>query len=231
MFRVNSVAAFGLLVGGTLWLGATPSSAAIVISDTFTRTGALNGTAPDVGAGTWTAAAAFNTTGSTLSASPTGDNIATLAFVPTANSIITLSADVSVFTGDWIAIGFSNSNLLSNGNPWVLLKTNANIQAFKGPGTGGQFVNGGGLGTSGILKLVENTSTLSVSAYFNTTLLGTTTLAALPATTKVEIRTNGATGTVDNFTLDVTSAVPEPASLGLLASAAAGLLARRRARS
>lgn len=107
---------------------------AIIVHDTFTRTGALIGSTADSGQ-SWTGTApTSNANGSKLAVTGTSGSFATisgLTFQP--NSIYNLSVEVSLTAGgnEWLGIGFSRPtslNATSNTNGFFLRRHNPQVE-------------------------------------------------------------------------------------------------------
>lgn len=140
-------------------LHSLPVSAATIFQDTFSDTGALNGSAPDVttGGATWSASG-WQQDGTIAGRSTSGADSAWLPFAPDSGLVYTLTAVMGqetagsvLLSGSWMAIGFSASNTTStffgdpnNTSPWALHRapgshsaTPNEVVSFTGPGTGG----------------------------------------------------------------------------------------------
>ncbi len=217
--------ALGLIIAGA---GTLP--AALVISDTFTRTGDLNSSSPDVGS-TWTTnGATFTTDGSLLNIS-TSYREGYISFTPTVGMVYTLSADLDATSGgDWLAIGFDGttpSDPTSSSGAWALLKLGGAVEAFSN-NVSNQFSTGTGTGAVDNLKLTLDTTPAdwTVSLFINNVASGTYTYSGgNPSIGSVFVGAGNVTGTVDNFTLD---AVPEPSSAVMLLGGAGMFLGLRR---
>lgn len=103
----------------TLTVVSNPPAVAVIYEDSFTRTGALNGSAPDVtdfGGATWTAATALNTTGTNLLYTTAGGQ-AYLPFTPQWGHVYVLSVDLNGTSAnnEWQAFGFAGTAQLNSG--------------------------------------------------------------------------------------------------------------------
>lgn len=220
-----------------------------VISDTFTRSGALAGTAPDVrpGSETWQDSVGLSTNGS--SAYPIGSGI----YTPTGwlslsiTTGITYSVSVAVnmaaqgtYTGNettcWVALGlgkFSNPNrdVLNAGGPLFLLRNNGGADLYKTSGSVILTKNPGFFPTSSTLRLdytrVADGSAV-VSYFVNDGLVTTNNYVTAPTVEGIGIQSyyQPITTTFDNLTV---TAIPEPSTYAALAGMAAlGFAAWRR---
>jgi PEP-CTERM motif len=227
------------------------AQAGVIISDTFTRTGSLNGSTPDINPGTsWNvpndSSANHTTDGSVLNmvAEPWGVSGANIGFTLDPGLIYTLSVDVNVGdTGEynWLNVGFTTD--LTNGgtyygglSAWMLLRsqevsTSDDIQTFTANNTGVVDYELASFTNTGTMKIELDTTNLtnySAKWFFNGNLLGTGTIGA-PAITGVFLGNYDQTGTFDNFLL-TDNAVPEPASIAMWGIGAVGLMFARRKR-
>ncbi len=235
------------LISGLLLLAAGTSTvhAGLIYSDSFTRSGNLNGTAPDVTnvpGQTWIAV-------NDATAATVGSQVALqaerLAFLPvsiTANNVYTLQADLETTgSANWMALGFSLNTPTTvpwhgSGHlavAWALDEADDGFQdaVFGGVGS----ANGQSVGVSGTgfhaYTIILNTMApqWTVSWYRDSVQTGSTfTYTSNPTTiSHVGFGTYVDTaGTVDNFSF--TEAVPEPTSALLLLGSGAMLLLRRR---
>ena len=96
---------------------ATDTNATDIYHDSFTRSGALNGTSPDVvntGGATWAAVTGWNTDGANGTALTAGRTSVYLPFAPAVGKIYRLSVDLLVDESSnanaWFTLGFSASN-------------------------------------------------------------------------------------------------------------------------
>lgn len=217
------------------------ASATIILQDSFTRSGALNGSAPDIGTGTWSVTSNVNSaslvTGDTTNlttngsaavltdphSGTSGDNVYAYYNIGSllANATYTLSADVNISSGSWIALGFTNgtTDAQTNGYAWELLKPANAYQSFGGVGTTNSLNSNTFGSTVTTLKLVLTTDSNGYAAlakyYINTAQLPLTyTFAAGTTLNGIFFQGRDTTGsTLDNVTLD---AVPEPGSISLM---------------
>ena len=243
------------LISGLLLLaaGTTTAHAATIYADSFSRTGNLGGSAPDVTnvpGQTWIAPL------STTTGSLALDRAYTNAFLPVtivSGAIYTLSADLDTFAtdGNWLALGFSptanagstnvdewhTSNAVS---PWILERGDPTIadQVYAGPGaTNGQDVTANGTSGSHNYAVILDTTALNWTAtwYRDSQQVGSTfTYSTNPTINYVGFGNiaqgfgNTPAGSVDNFTL---SSVPEPGTAALCGMALVGIAAVRRRRA
>lgn len=238
MTTIKLLLATAALVG----FAAVSASAATIYSETFSDTGALDGSTPDVtsGGATWTASE-WQENGSTATIatndSNSNDDSAFLAFTPTAGKIYTLSATMTVptggGTGGWVGLGFADTNTTTgsfwanDAAAWFLYRPDTNVDTFLGPGTNGSLDEGNHAGSADF-DIVLNTEGASWTAewFINGGSVRTATFGTNPTINYVGFgRENGNTSAIDNFSL---TAVPEPSAallggLGMLA-----LLRRRR---
>lgn len=228
--------------------------AAPIVSDSFNTDGALNNRIADSGQ-TWSANAGWTTSVGNAVYDGGGNGMAGITLAPNyfANNpgIYQLEATVSISTTgtEWIAIGFSQNIETPDGNghfqsdedggrPWLLLRGNG-ATFLRSDGNTGDITPGGTFPTSNsTLKLIYDTSVpnWTFDAYINGTQLDLNGATAgntfTYSTNPTAIRSVGLTGnnlvsgSVHDFSL---SAIPEPSSLLLLATAlgALGLFKRR----
>jgi hypothetical protein len=226
-------------------VGTATTSAAVIYSDSFSRSGILNGSAPDVTTSpgqTWIAA-------DDASAATDGSQVALvaerLAFLPvniTANNVYTLQADLNTTgSANWMALGFSLN--APTAVPWHGGGHLAVAWALDEAADGIQDAVFGGLGSANgqsvgvtipgfhTYKIVLDTMApqWTVTWFRDSVQTGSTfTYASNPTTishvgfgTYVETE-----GIVDNFSF--IEAVPEPTSAVMLLGSGAMLLGRRR---
>lgn len=248
---------------------------ATLVSDGFNRTGALNGSSPDVGSGTWstyssgysggdangganytspitpaTDGANANFSGTTYHENTAGF----ISFTPAASGLLTATAVLSSESGasnSWAFVAFATGSattpdVYNSGSVvgWVLLKYpaynsgNYGAELFGNSGTGhasasGQ-VNYSGAGSSeDTLVLTDDPATGIITATVDGNPLGTVTQTGTVTGIVIGNRAGSAStvsapGVASFDSIVVSQATPEPASLGLLAIGAAGLIARRR---
>ena len=235
------------LISGLLLLAAGTSTvhAGLIYSDSFTRSGNLNGSAPDVTNApgqTWIAA---NDATATTSGSQVALDAERLAFLPvsiTANNTYTLQADLhTTGSANWMALGFSlnaPTTVPWHGGghlavAWALDEAADGFQdaVFGGVGS----ANGQSVGVTApgfhTYKIVLDTMApqWTVTWFRDSVQTGSTfTYASNPTTiSHVGFGTyEETTGTVDNFSFS--EVVPEPTSALLLLGSGALLLLRRR---
>ncbi|HWA87934.1 MAG TPA: PEP-CTERM sorting domain-containing protein [Opitutus sp.] len=214
----------------------------------------LTGTTPDISSGgaTWIADTGGSAWKADGSISNSGASNAFLSFAPSAGHVYTLSIDANPVNGngDWFAIGFSQlatvNSIYAGGSvsasAWMLLRGDRtdDLETFLGPGTGDEVdfnppdditLSPGSVN----LKVILDTTGAQWTAEWvvNNVSIRQTTFDTNPTINYVGLgRWSTASGTVDNFTLTSTSAIPEPATcaltLGTLAAGAVMLRRRRR---
>ena len=199
-----------------------------VYSDTFSRTGHLNGSTPsptDTSNATWYAFSQLITTGSALAVtngSPPYYNNAFLPFAPQPNNIYTLSAniygnyDISGSNVWWLAMGYSQSATTNSyygggnvGAGWLLQRANnSQVQVFDGPGTANATsISGPATAVTNSYNIVLNTtagnagSGWTVAYWENGTQLQQDIYADNPAIQDVGVGADGATGDYYDFQL------------------------------
>ena len=244
------------LVATALLLLCQNSEATVVLYDDFggLSSSTLNGTSPDTGTGTWTAASTIMANGSMAAGSAS-------AWLPYTFGSGTYEVKLDINTTYSNSTAFLVVSFINSNTPWGTgqfntvtgtystfgLRRNLEADFWAGTGNAGNVVMGSlSSGTSliGTLRLVLNTTgtNWTVDTYYtpsggseitfdmNGASAGTTyTYATNPSTFKgVGFSSNtGSAGSVDNFTL---STVPEPstAALLLLGGASALCIALRR---
>lgn len=228
------------IVVGLVCCAPTMATAAVIYQDSFTRTGALNGTSPDVvnvPAATWTANGTITTNGS-IAINP-GSTAAFLPFTPATGVVYTLSADLNAVSGDWGAFGFSGTSntagLWHVANPtasaWMLERADrvSGDAFFAGPATNNSQGIGNsvaGFNTFSIVLDTTNPLAWTTSIFRGNTQVGTTfTYTTNPTIAFVGFGNSGASQ-INNFTLSV---VPEPGSFAImgLGMVMIGLVRRR----
>lgn len=253
MRRVLQGSTVGLAV---FMLAAATVSASILYQDDFSgSSGAdLNGTAPDIGAGTWLSDTDANSWKADGSNAGGDSESAFLAFAPVAGKIYTLTVNMNVDNdeGKWFAMGFAKTYTVDKshasgstiGTAWMLYKgadTTAPQQEIT------TFLGGATATTGGVGYNFEDQGDVELKVVLDTTDGGTgaawdvewffqgnsirTAANSFGATgasgiSYVGISAEGsASGVVHDMTLEV---IPEPATLGLLGLSAAALIGARR---
>ncbi|MBC8008719.1 MAG: hypothetical protein H7067_01320 [Burkholderiales bacterium] len=188
-----------------LFLGyAFASAQTVLISDTFTRSGALNGSAPNttVGGANWVALAGTNTNGTALSLPTTSTQTATIDlgtnYFSSNPGVYTLSMDVTLPSGsttNWAAMGFvinpstngtlatttSAAALNSNGgpnggSPFMLLRQNGLTNVYRGGGTNSPLLTNAGTFVSGVSYNLKLVLDTSVTNWTLDSFVGSTQL-------------------------------------------------------
>lgn len=240
------------VMGASLLAAATVHAAPVTIySDNFSRTGGLDGSAPDVRSGsyggssaaTWIAGGNWTVDGSQAKAiyAPT----AALSFTPETGRVYTLSATInSTAANQWLAMGFSS---LSGGKaenaayydslvapqPWVLVQTSGTgHDSFLAGLTGGGSLGDAANPVAVQIILDTQPALWTVEWKINGGTQRNATYATNPTINYVSLGAsagagNNTAGYVDNFML-TTEVVPEPSALALLGLGALGLLRRHR---
>lgn len=230
--KIVSAACLLLLIAG-----AWTAQATLIYSDSFNRSGALNGTAPDganVSGQTWIADPGVTTDG-TQAFNPDTTTGGYLPVTIAGGHLYTLQADLSSIAADdsWIAIGFSptanSGGFLNNFNvsagPWGLIRGDTNVasdQVFAGPATGNGFNVGPSGSNTGFHHLAVVLDTTSVqwaaSWYLDNIQVGPTyvyggslTLNYVGFNADTDFANLG--GCIQNFSFDDTVPVPEPGNL------------------
>ncbi len=233
-----------LLLAG---IGTSQAQTSSVYSDSFNRTGDLNGSAPDtvnLPGQNWIADPGVTTNGSGVF----NPDTTTGGYLPVtigAGHVYTLSADLMSIAQDssWIAIGFSPTadpgGFLNNFNltagPWALIRGDTDVapdQVFAGPGT----ADGSDVGPSGSnigfhhFAIVLDTTNVQWTAswYLDNLQVGSTFTYIDNPTTLSYVGFNADTdyanlgGYIANFSFtEGIPAVPEPATVSLLGISAA----------
>lgn len=200
MKRLAQVLVVVAMVG--LMVSVAQANTITIYEDSFSGSGALNGSTPDVvdsGAATWYQveqgggqSGIISNGVATLPAQPAVPSLAVLPFTPVAGHTYTVSADLQNAGGPWVAIGFASSASLSP--DW---SASGIYHNWSGPATG------------------------STTVTLDTTVPGWTNAFGIQYV-GFEAINGGAT--VDNFTLTMTT-VPEPSTVGLLVAGMVSLLA------
>ncbi|MFK7911690.1 MAG: PEP-CTERM sorting domain-containing protein [Akkermansiaceae bacterium] len=225
----NNIKTLIVTAGLTTFLVGS-GSAAVIIEDTFTRNGALNGSAADTGQVWSHPGSTFTTDGSSMQlVSSQVASISGITFLP--NCIYRLSMDVSLDTSSnfWIGLGYGTQHVDSTG---FMIHEQGNAGLFPTDLTGKQTI----LLADTNLKNFEVTLQTGASLSSSTTswkIDGSTVGTAQSVDASglggvfVQLSGTGLQGTVDNFKL-THDAVPEPSSALLLGLGGIGLILRRR---
>ena len=244
------IAAAAIAVAAIAGLAGT-ASASIIYQDNFTGgTANLDGAAPtiDHGASTvWTAGGTngpgngagagvgWQDNGSTSFSGNSGS--AYLLFKPSIGNIYTLAGGLDVASGNWMSIGFVKSPVTTNplygsgAYAWALMTPGGGAAEYPGPDQTNAGV--GFTGTSGTNTISIVLDTMATQWTYQVFDNGTSVAPAAsfatnqPTITAVGFGNSDSTGTVSGFELS-SAAVPEPASLGLAAVGAMGLLLLKR---
>lgn len=188
----------------------------VIYQDSFSRTGYLNGTAPDVtgtGGAVWTSATNNTTDGTEVFHN--GDQPAYLPLQVVQGHIYTLSFDMNATNGGtlpWLAAGFlvaTNVNLdwFSSAGGWLLQRSDhSEVQAYQVGVSGGQtgLPGGNASGPTTFSIVLDASGTQWTISYMEGgTLIGyVSTYSSNPAIVGVGFGGyGGAQGTIDNFTL------------------------------
>lgn len=243
-----------------LTVGAAQLSATTVLYDNFDRSGALNGTAPTINTGqTWTATSAFSTDGTRVVGAGAFLQAAYLPLPVSIQSgfIYTLSATVyfNPATNDntgFMLIGFFDStpswdgSSTYDGGRTIGMGPRSGLNAVADARDGHTHPSdiGSPDGTNGVtfglrlsesapdvwmadvLELAPNSRVLTAIAPFTSTPVSISQIATIGL---LSASTNSPF--IDNFTLDVSPAVPEPSTLGLILSGAMVVASSKRIRS
>jgi len=234
-FLVKSAAA--LCVG--MAFANFASAQTVLFQDTFSGTGSLNGSSPNITQPgiTWVAAAGYNANGtySTTDQSQT----AYLAYSFQSGNVYTFTADLNTTSSSLIMfIGSTSTNLFAMGNSIGFrlddgADPNASLHTFpNGAGVTNWDPARGTVTDGRTAQIVLNTTAAQWTVSFNYggTDYGTFNYSPSASPTVIGFGAGlfgGGTGSIDNLTLTV-GAVPEPASAGLLGSVGVVLLISRR---
>jgi hypothetical protein len=238
--KINASGMLALAVVGVLSMVPVVKAAPItVISDTFTRGTlesplALNGSSPDIGAGTWTASAELTTDGTTAS---NPSLTATSASLPFSTSYgageyrLSVQMMVADTDGEWVRLGFTTTNSGNPGIIWQLIRRVEGDNQFRGDQTAGDNFGGGNtglapVGTPNLIEIVLDTAPAqwTIQSFINGNPSALHTFTINPVITGVFLGGDRPAGVFDNLLVTA----PEPASLGLLAAGGVIALARRR---
>jgi hypothetical protein len=239
--------ALGLVCVVIVGAMAAQVEADILYNDTFTGSNGtpLNGHTPDIttGGASWAAFSGYTLQGNAaVDSAATPNDVswdgAALPFIPDVGKVYTLSVDVTVPSGvttNWVGFGFSKSHDLNNDAcAWVLQRDNGETYITPGDGTNGITETGyltAGTKHSYSVVLDTRAATWSAQMYADGSQLGSTLTnwtntggsPGNPSITCLGIWSQNYTGgQFDNLTLS--SAIPEPSSLALLAMGIFGLL-------
>lgn len=203
-------------------MAAVSVNAEVIYSESFSGTGVLDGTAPDVGTGTWLASVDVNKDGTfddTGASDAANDDNAFLALTPESGKIYTLSATLTQPAGaSWVAIGFTDNavvtddfwdNIPTATVPWMLYRSSGELDTYMGPATSGTKVDEGDFSGPLSLSIVLNTVQAQWTAkwFVNGTSVRTETFTSNP--TGIHYvgfgRDGGTLGTIDDFITVVTT--------------------------
>lgn len=188
----------------------------VVYKDSFSVDGTLSGRIAESGFGSWIARPELITTNGVVLPSSTLEKAALLPFVPRKNRLYYLSADVSITSGNWVAMGFASSetdpvgseyfwDLVDSEAPWMYVNASSTVAALSGPG--GQGYQGfPGLGTQGQLMVALDTRETNWTAvyYFDGIALRTNVFSGSLAINYIGIGVMPTSdATIDNVRLEV----------------------------
>ncbi len=239
-----------------LAIASSPASAQVIYQDSFSVSGDVNGGPPDVTnvpQNIYVASEGyFISDGSVVNYS----DGAGFPYTPTAllaldssysavGNTITLSADLSVANGGFVALQFANAatdgnGIFSGGEDSLLLHANGLVEAYTGqglsggsvtvvPGTDGQTSAFGNL--KEVLSIGGTSATNTLTYYLNNVQVGSVQTGVNVSDLNAvgfEVFTAGSTGSVDNFIVSYTTPggpmdVPEPSQSLLVLCGAMGL--------
>ena len=250
------IAAAAIAVAAIAGLAGT-ASASIIYQDSFTGgTANLDGAAPTVDHGTstvWTAGGTngsgdgagagvgWQDNGSTSFSGNSGS--AYLLFTPSSGNIYTLTASFELTTSssNWLSVGFvrtPNTTMPLYGSgayAWGFVMPSGAGATYPGPDqtVAGTGFTGNAYNNLNTLSIVLNTQASAWTYQMSANGTAVTPVVAYttnPAITAVGLGNSDATGHFSNFELS-SAAVPEPASLGLVAAGSLGLLLIKRRRA
>jgi hypothetical protein len=197
--------------------------AEIIYQDTFSTDGSLARRAVEVGNGKWIAYSGLTTAnGVALPGATVQGKNALLPFSPKPGMVYTLSADIYVTGGsNFTALGFcADANTptgyelfmqyIDSPAPWAYVQANGIVATLTGP-SGKGFQAAKGLGTSGTLKIVLDTTGDDWVAtwFFNGQVLRTNKFLGDLTINYVGFGAAVMDTTVDNFKLEAVSASNE----------------------
>lgn len=230
-----------LLLGGLLSLSSASFGATIIFSDSFNRSGSLNGTATDVGGLTWTSSSNNSTT--TADGGKTGGWNAKVAFTPVANQKYLLTITGGTAVNGALEFGFANDSggftafnyLLqdvTNMQTAIIGSVNSYGSVVSGTRTHTGYAAVSPLGAT-LTLLMDTTNGLANTSFtyrINDNLIGAWTGNASSYNSVVFGRAGSTNPSNTSAIRDITlSAIPEPAS-ALLGGLGLLLLLRRRRR-
>jgi len=229
-------------------MSAPPVSAATIYYESFSDTGALDGSTPDttIGTNTWTASD-WQQDGTIADQNNSADN-AWLSFTPQIDTVYTLRVTFdAVASGttnsSWSAFGFGNGSNTTvdfwgspnNTAPWALYRatqTPDQIVSFSGPGLvgGSNAAHGTVAGPVTLSIVLDTTGSQWTAEWFEgSNSLRTYTYSTAPTISTVGFgRRNDSDGPIYSFELSDDTIIPEPGSVVLLGTALLGLLCLRR---
>jgi hypothetical protein len=136
-----------------LQIDAPPAVAATLYADSFSRSGALNGSRPDVANvcnASWLADGNFKCNGSAVVDTSADGEVASLPFIPQSGHVYVLSSILDPLNSDdnWLGLGYGVGSAVNsytgvndgNFEPWLLARgnrvsPNSGAEFFGGPGT------------------------------------------------------------------------------------------------
>lgn len=239
----------GGLTAACVLMLAGVSRAAIIYSDDFNRTGALNSSSPDATSGlyggtagaTWTAASGITLTGTV--APFNGAALAYLPFSPQSGQVYTLTVYAQDLN-DWAGIGFTRTATPSTaanlhncepvGGPgapaWILYQNNVANTMVNQSGVASSSAGGSGYNT---VALVLDTTGASwtLQGSMNGSPYGSVyTFATNPTINTVALSAAYGGGGMNTDSFSLTTSIPEPATLGMIGVTAIVMLLRKKLR-